>query len=1263
MALETLVTATDLQHWADLQAARYKLPLLLRRLIHATVEDIERIGFPADEGVQLGGWDGVVSVEKGNAFVPSGNSVWELGVTSNIKSKADEDYEKRVKDPLGLDPTLTTYTFVTLRRWGGKDRWVRERRKEGVWRDVRAYDADDLQQWLELAPAVHVWLSTLTGKHVHSAEDITNVWTEWSEATTPVLSTELHTLGREEIVGRVYEWLRETPSVLSLKADTRREAVAFFAAALQQLPPDQQLPFLSRTVIAGDIATWNHLCTSQPTLILVPMFEVGDAVVRASRVGHHVLLPLGRDDSASAGTLELPRQHVATTSEALRGMGLPEERLTQLAPLARRSLMALRRTLARNPEAQPISWARPDAARAILPALLAGKWRETVDGDRNVLASLANTTYEQVSADLSRWANESDPPVRRTGDTWMLVSQEDAWSLLSRYLTRTDMERFEAVVLEVLGEMNPALELEPKHRAMAQVLGKKLTHSGTLREGLASSLALLGARGEAMQIGDSMSSQDRANRIVHRLLDRANTDWHIWASAAYQLPLIAEAAPREYLRQVEAGLSGKEPILANLFQDSTGDLFSPSSPHTGLLWSLEGLAWNPEYLSRAALCLATLGRIDPGGKLANRPGRSLRIIFQFWHPGTSAPIEKRLEVLDLLREREPTVAWGLMRDLLPKRHGRLETAHKPRWREWVPEQQPVVPSVDFWSAEKELVKRMLADVGADGHRWKDLIEHLDDVQGEPREAIVTQLLAMDASAFSAADRLTMWASLRELISRHRKYPNSDWAMPSEVVDRFVEVYQHLEPDNLVDKYSWLFTLTPRFIDVVDHDWEVRSRAIVQRREESLKALYEEGGLALLVEFSQRVAEPHELGRLLGQGDLLSTEEDALLGEHLSLDLTATALLAHGFVFGRFLVQGWDWVENKVVNLATLMPDPEKQAAFFINLPFEARTWDLLEATTPVVGQLYWSRIRARSIAADDWSRAARNLLDHRRPHAVLDLASLYVKEAEVELPTELLVEALDQVIKTPAETNDDWQTLYYHMGDFLDYLQASGDVDPGTIASLELALLPLLEHSERGPKVLHESLASSPALFLEALRLAYRSEGQEEQELNELEKTYARLAFDLLSTWHRVPGTQDDGSIDPESLSDWIRQVREGAQTSGHREVADDVIGQVLCFAPEDADGSWPSRAVRDVIELVGTEQLHWGFVVGVLNRRGMVSRGLIEGGAQERELVARYQRYAEMIRDRWPRTATALDDIAEDYASQAHRADISAELEEDMWH
>ncbi len=35
-------------------------------------------GFPADEGVQLNGYDGIVEVVVGNQYVPPGISAWEL---------------------------------------------------------------------------------------------------------------------------------------------------------------------------------------------------------------------------------------------------------------------------------------------------------------------------------------------------------------------------------------------------------------------------------------------------------------------------------------------------------------------------------------------------------------------------------------------------------------------------------------------------------------------------------------------------------------------------------------------------------------------------------------------------------------------------------------------------------------------------------------------------------------------------------------------------------------------------------------------------------------------------------------------------------------------------------------------------------------------------------------------------------------------------------------------------------------------------------
>src|SRR4051794_416187 len=111
----TLADATDLASWANRLDAQAQLPRLLRRLVLATVERTIGVSFRAGEGVQLGGWDGLVSIEAGNAFVPDGVSSWELGTNRDVKGKADEDYDKRSGDPGDLDPSRSAFVFVTPR--------------------------------------------------------------------------------------------------------------------------------------------------------------------------------------------------------------------------------------------------------------------------------------------------------------------------------------------------------------------------------------------------------------------------------------------------------------------------------------------------------------------------------------------------------------------------------------------------------------------------------------------------------------------------------------------------------------------------------------------------------------------------------------------------------------------------------------------------------------------------------------------------------------------------------------------------------------------------------------------------------------------------------------------------------------------------------------------------------------------------------------------------------------------------------------------
>ena len=157
--------ASEINNWSDTADAENRLPELIRRLVLATLpEPPLRIDMPSGSSVRLPGWDGLLEVGRGNAWAPRGDSGWEFSCEKGVASKANDDYQKRTENPLGLDMATATFVFVSSRRWNGKRKWESERREEGKWWDVRAYDADNLVTWLEQSPEVTEWFARVIYK-------------------------------------------------------------------------------------------------------------------------------------------------------------------------------------------------------------------------------------------------------------------------------------------------------------------------------------------------------------------------------------------------------------------------------------------------------------------------------------------------------------------------------------------------------------------------------------------------------------------------------------------------------------------------------------------------------------------------------------------------------------------------------------------------------------------------------------------------------------------------------------------------------------------------------------------------------------------------------------------------------------------------------------------------------------------------------------------------------------------------------------------
>ncbi len=1264
------VDAINLQQWADRTDARTRLPELVRRLIYATTPDLREIDVPAGDAGQRPGWDGIVVTGTASPHVPAGLSLWEMGCDRDPREKAEEDFAKRTKEPRGRNPSAATFISVTPRMWSGKDAWVQAKRALGTWNDVRAYDASDLEQWLTEAPAVGAWLAPIVGTwpsdDVQAAEAY---WDEWTAATLPPTHPDLLLAGREAQQKAVLDWLQGPPATLAIEADTTDEAAAFAIAVIKALPANQREQVEAQVILVRNEGAYRRLAATRNGLVLVPLFPITPGLIASAASTHRVLLTRPNAGLRGPAVALAPMDKYAT-ARILEGAGMPEAQARRVAWQAGDSLSSLRRILSASGGTDIPLWAEAIEGTYLAPALLAGAWDGANASDRAVIEALTGSSYDELETRLVRWASAEGAPLRRSGTTWRWASPAGAWDLLARFITSSALDRFEAVVHQVLGAGDPKYDLPADERWLANLKGATLTHTGLLRDGLAHALAALSGHPASDRIADKIRPSQRVARVVRSLLHEQ--PWKRWASLSDALPLLAEAAPDDFLDAADAGLRGGTPALAGIFNEGNDALFS-SSPHTGLLWALEGLAWSSDYLTQVALTLGALARLDPGGKLANRPAASLRSIFLSWYPQTAAPVPARFAALDRLITREPSVAWKLLVALLPQPGGDSSGEnHKPHWRQWHIGASRRVATREVWKFFQEVADRVLLMLGSDIDRWVEILDRpLASVPDSHIDRLLEQFEEFERTLPLPDARLRLWGALRGAVHTHRRFTNSEWALPQEAVDRLAALYSRLEPASLVDRVAWLFSSSPQLPEVAPYErddakhserYEAEQLAIREAREAAVRELVAVGSLPHLVEeLLERVENAFVLGRFVGQVPLADLDEGVLLRMGITHDRDRHAFL-NGFVAGRFATGSWEWADRVLQPGGPHGLTHVEVGHCARGLLFERRTWTQVDSLNEEGQRIYWSAVEPWLPAADIAREAVTRLLAASRPYTAWDVIAGVHGDKKDDIPSALIVDVLFALAAGDRNAEPaSWRlgSFGYWLGVVFATIDKRGDVSDEVLARLEWVFLPVLASgSHRQPHVLQRELAHSPELFVEVLGAMYRREGEEGTEATAEQEGRAHRAHDLLQSWHGVPGQTEDG-FDVQGLRDWVSRARQLASEAGRSKVADETIGQILARVPSDPnDGAWPALPVRDLLEEFASTELEIGVYLGRVNSRGVITRDFAAGGAHERALAATYREKASKVAAAWPRSAKLLRDLAERYDTEAHREDVDAALQ-----
>ena len=1264
------IKANDIEAWASANiTARIRLSVLLRTLVNSTGMGLTKVDFPGNDDAERPGWDGFSDAQQSTAWIPEGLSGWEFGTNRDIKGKADRDFAKSIRATTKVERDRTTFVFVTPRRWPGKKEWTKENKAKGQWKDVRAYDSSDLEQWLEQSIAAQTWFANETLRPSNGVRSLDKSWSDWADVASPPLAGTLFAPAIDGAGRTMISRLSKQPDEPTvIAADSIEEALAFLAQLFGEAGGKELAKYRDCVLVFDEPGVLTKLAQGTKDFIAVAATRDVERELGPLTRSVHTIVVCPRNAANTHPHVVLEPVNYEAFRTSLEGMGYERDDVTRYSNESGRSLTVLRRRLSTVPTVRTPGWsADHETATSLIHFLFIGAWNSTNPTDQAALALLADVeSYDTVEKECQRLARLNDAPLWSVGTYRGVVSKIDLLFAVAGSITTQDLKRYFEMAKMVLGEDDPKLDLPESDRWAASIHGKSRNFSAALREGISETLVLLAVYGNHLfRARFGFDCEVAATRLVRELLTPLKV--RILEANDRDLPVYAEAAPDAFLSILEEDLNTPHPESFGLMCRDAG-VFG-GCPRTGLLWALEGLAWNPKTLPRAALILAQLSEIRIDDNWANNPINSLESIFRAWMPQTAANHDDRLAVMKLLAERFPKVAWKVCVKQFDRRSSTGHYSHKPSWRTDAhgfgePSTWDPIPSFVH-----EMVDMALGWENHSPDMLSDLVERLHDLTDE-QQTTVWQLAKSWADAGAPdADKALVREKIRVTVMSRRGVKRADKTDFARLTAEAKAAYQALEPSDLLNKHEWLFREqwveeSADELDDDDMDFRKRDERISSLQTEALRDILAQRGLPGVFAFAELGRAAFQIGwlmasRVLPEGEVLGFLL-AALPPASNMESSAKNNIIRGALRALHDAEKRASVLKKVQKALS----QADLARLLILAPFSRGTWQIVDGLDEVHRQMYWSESAPDLIleAGAENNEAVERLLAVQRPRA----AFACVRYKLDAVRPELLFRLMSRMAKESKDQPGHYQLEQYYIERAFALMDKSPELTLDQKAGLEFAYIEALSRLWNGREGygipnLGKYVEAHPELFVQAVVWTYKrkDEGKDPnvwKVASEDVQHFAERGHRLLEAVDRIPGHDDLGELRTELLVSWVKAVRDACAELGRLDIADVCLGKLLSGAPEEKEGVWPCEPVQHVMEELHSKKMMEGARTGLYNSRGVTSRG--EGGDQERVLADKYRKWANAVQYSHPFVAShLLMEMVRTYEHEASREDVEARL------
>lgn len=1222
------IGAKELDNWADTIRCRERFPVLLRTLIHSDNRSITSISIAGNDHSQQPGFDGKVHTKEASPWVPKGYSYWEIGTNANPEVKAKKDFLNSINKLDEIERMQSTFIFVTPRDWRKKDNWLKEVKGLNEWKDVRVYDAETLEEWIEQSVSGQIWLADELNFPSLQIRPIEYFWRSWSEAMDPSISPTVYKTSAKNLFNEIHKYLtenKETVKPLHIKTDNLEEALALLALAYKDHPTDIRIPVVFKS---PDYIP--RLCESQKNILpiftnescvsaFLPYLSQKPCIVLCSAES---LVP----NSGELIVIDLPCTNEIDIYHGLSEMGFSDSEIENIRHLTGSNIAVLRRMHSKIGYIQKPKWAvlkEQGIIETLITLFFVGKWNLHNKYDQELISSFAcNESYSAIERKVRRLSKKEDAPC------WI---GEEYGGIVSR-----------AEVLSNIVSERLSTELLDKVFKVAHKLLKSLfnndsqQYSDELINGFFASLALLSSSlKDDYEVDDAIRTHfyEQLNDFFKSVFPHPLTKEHLEHIDSL-LPLISEIHPYK----TKDALVLNSTTLLEVFRPAKGLFDRPI--YRGLVTALEKLSWIRETASDAIMLLAMLSTKPTNENYGNKPIQSLKYIFDPILPQTCKTLDVLSTIFKAIKQKFPEIAWELGSSILKCQGSQLTSA--PIWISGSYRTLLTTSGKDCLSYLNTIFDECLNWEKYSPEMINDLIVTFSSIPQKQYIERVWDLVSRWLENASDAEKILVREKIRS-IYYSQNFSDKKGLKPTK---KGARVYESISISDPYLRNLWLFerscpnirvsTKKIKFSEILSKQQSVAE----SKRVEILKELISrDGDLAisnlLLRQPTETVAETiADAVSIIFVPNAIAKYAMKTM-ENFSNNLPANVLRTF---IRRLLSRNLEALKIFLSNLRE--SKASINLSFILNAPFTSETWRFIESLPESVQNQYWSEVQiVDSIFKPDLELVLRKLFSVHRFEDCLRLTDYRYSEVNPQLLFTILGQfAYEQKSSATNATP-------FALEECVTYLLKSDELTTKEKTILEAyycrsLVNPYYRHTKI-PELwnLEKIIEQTPQLFALLAQNSFERNvsafqnilGPKTHENLLLADALSKNAHWIQMSLQHIPGSSwDNYEINIDETLEWAREVLRFADCESDKEHLQYVIGELFSHCEKDkSDNLWPNHAMCEILEEINLPYVARGFVDCALSSQGpkWINEKTVNN---DRQKVQKYKLLADQYYDKY---------------------------------